>query len=246
MTDRAVIVTGPGGGIGKAIARQLRSEGYFVVGIGQRPTVTDCDAYVQFDLSLCEFSDEFQANCLDLIERDLEGRELSGLVNNAALQILGATRSISVRDWQRTLAVNLTAPFLLSQAFAGHLEKSNGAVVNVGSVHADATKPEFVAYATSKAALHGLTRSLAVDLGGKVRVCTVAPAAISTEMLEAGFEARQDERRLLDEFHPAKRIGDPVEVARAVSFLLDKRLPFQTGSTLTLDGGILSRLHDPS
>ena len=118
--------------------------------------------------------------------------------------------------------------------------------MNIGSVHAQATKPGFVSYATSKAALHGLTKALAVDLGGAVRVCAIAPAAIATDMLEAGFEGRASEREQLDAFHPAGRIGKPQEVAKVVAFLLQREMAFLTGSILTLDGGILSRLHDPS
>lgn len=102
-----------------------------------------------------------------------------------------------------------------------------------------------MAYATSKAALAGLTRALAVDLGGRVRVNAIAPAAISTPMLEAGFEGRPESRAELDRFHPAGRIGRPDEVARAAVWLASEESGFLTGATLAVDGALGVRLHDP-
>ena len=94
-------------------------------------------------------------------------------MNNAAVQILAPADAITFDQWRETLDTNLLAPFLLTQALLPELERGRGSVVNVASIHANLTKPGFVAYATSKAALVGLTRSLAVDLGGRVRVNAV-------------------------------------------------------------------------
>lgn len=246
MTNRAAIVTGPERGIGQAIATELRANGWFVVGIGLGTGADSCDSYIQFDLLQCEDNHRFISGCVGPVREAIAHRSLGALINNAALQLLGPTQTISLDDWQRSIAINLTAPFLLSQIFADDLSAAHGTIVNIGSVHAYATKPEFVTYATSKAALHGLTKALAVDLGGSVRVCAVAPAAIATDMLEAGFQERPDERAQLDAFHPAGRIGYPYEVAKVVGFLLQDEMQFLTGSILTLDGAILSRLHDPS
>jgi NAD(P)-dependent dehydrogenase (short-subunit alcohol dehydrogenase family) len=102
-----------------------------------------------------------------------------------------------------------------------------------------------VAYATSKTALVGMTRALAVDLGGRVRVNAVCPAAIATPMLVAGFEGRDAAYQELAAMHPAGRIGQPDEVAKACLMLADPQLGFLTGACLGLDGGIGARLHDP-
>jgi NAD(P)-dependent dehydrogenase (short-subunit alcohol dehydrogenase family) len=112
-------------------------------------------------------------------------------------------------------------------------------------VHARATKPGFAAYATSKAALHGLTQALAVDLGPDVRVVGIAPAAINTPMLRAGFEGDPNAFAQLEAVHPAGRIGTPEEVATTIVWLASSAAAFMTGSVLWLDGGVLSRLHDP-
>jgi NAD(P)-dependent dehydrogenase (short-subunit alcohol dehydrogenase family) len=171
---------------------------------------------------------------------------LSVLVNNAAVQILGRTEAVSVQDWEVTLRTNLVAPFMLAQALLPELERARGSVVNIASIHAVATKPGFVAYATSKAALVGLTRALAVDLGPRVRVNAVNPAATATPMLLAGFAGRERDLETLGRMHPLERIADPDEVARTALFLASDAASFITGSTLHIDGGIGARLHDPA
>ena len=173
-------------------------------------------------------------------------RPIRALVNNAAVQILGATEDIRPEQWHETLTVNVSAPFLLSQALVPHLRDAGGSILNIGSVHAQATKKGFISYATSKAALHGLTRALAVDLGPQVRVNCLAPAAVATDMLKAGFEGKEKEFSALEAAHPAGRIGDCEDVAQAALFMLSAKMTFVTGCCFYLDGGILSRLHDPA
>jgi len=134
---------------------------------------------------------------------------------------------------------------MLSRGLSGDLARSNGVIVNVGSVHAQATKPGFAAYATSKAALHGLTHALAVDLAPAVRVVTIAPAAIGTDMLRAGFVGNAEAFEALEGTHPLERIGTPREIGEAIAWLASPGAAFMTGSTVWMDGGVLSRLHDP-
>jgi NAD(P)-dependent dehydrogenase (short-subunit alcohol dehydrogenase family) len=93
--------------------------------------------------------------------------------------------------------------------------------------------------------LIGMTRALAVDLGSKVRVNAVCPAAIATPMLVAGFEGRPQAYQELADMHPVGRIGQPLEVARTCLLLADEQLGFLTGACIALDGGIGARLHDP-
>ena len=93
--------------------------------------------------------------------------------------------------------------------------------------------------------MHGLTRALAVDLGPKVRVNTLAPAATATPMLMAGFKGREEAFKNLEGCHPAGRIATPEEIAKIAVFLMSEDADFITGATLYADGGVLSRLHDP-
>ncbi|MXO67080.1 SDR family NAD(P)-dependent oxidoreductase [Altericroceibacterium endophyticum] len=247
MRQRSAIVTGITGGIGSAIGRKLREDGWFVVGLDRHDNCPDnaCDELVQFDFADCENQSAFSEECVSKVMSALGKRTLHALINNAGLQILSSLRELRLSDWQKSIAVNLTAPMLLSQAFLPQLETSKGAILNIGSVHARATKREFVSYATTKAALDGFTRALAVDLGPKVRAICLAPAAISTPMLMAGFEGHSAAFEQLEACHPAGRIGSPEEVARAAAFLLSDELPFLTGSSFYLDGGVLARLNDP-
>lgn len=247
MAKRAVFITGAAGGIGAALVRAYRDAGWYVVGSDRQASdQARCDAYISADLSSLASDEGALIQVVSEVRGCLRGLQLCALVNNAAAQILGPTEQVGREAWQHTLNVNLTAPFLLAQAFLPDLEAaSTGTILNIGSVHAQATKPEFVAYATSKAALHGMTRALAVDLGKRVRVVCLAPAAISTPMLLAGFEGREAAFRSLEACHPAERIGHAQEVADAALFLTGESAGFATGTTFWLDGGILSRLHDP-
>lgn len=246
MADRAVFITGIGGGIGSALGAAYREAGWRVIGSGRKaPGPGVCDAFIETDLDALAEDDDVLDQSTTAVHAALNGAALSALVNNAAAQILAPAEHLKGSEWRRTMNVNVTAPFRLSQAFLPDLEAAGGTILNIGSVHAQATKPEFAAYATSKAALHGLTRALAVDFGKRVRVVCLAPAAISTPMLMAGFEGRREAFNSLEACHPAERIGQPEEVAAAALFLTGPDAGFVTGTTFWLDGGVLSRLHDP-
>jgi len=247
MADRAAIVTGIAGGIGSSIGEVLQTAGWFVVGIDRTPPSGGCcDRFVQFDLAQCRDGRSFKSDCTDAILAAAGERPITALVNNAAVQRLASTKDISLADWDESIAVNLTAPLLLSQALARHLAANCGAILNIGSVHAQATKKEFVTYATTKSALHGLTRALAVDLGPQIRVVCLAPAAVATPMLTAGFAGKEEAFADLERCHALERIATPSEVAEAACFLLSDGASFFSGGTLFLDGGVLSRLHDPA
>lgn len=244
LTGQAALITGAAGGIGRALCAEFKREGYRVIATDiTRAEDIACDLFVEADLkALCRDEDKLAAFVQQLQVAD---SGLIALVNNAALQILNTTEALSVQDWRDTLDVNLLAPFLLTQALLPQLEKGHGSVVNIGSVHAVATKPRFVCYATSKAALVGLTRALAVDLGNRVRVNAINPAAVATPMLLEGFEGKDALYRELAGMHPLGRIAEPEEVAQVAVFLASRKASFITGAAFDVDGGILSRLRDP-
>ena len=108
------------------------------------------------------------------------------------------------------------------------------------------TKPKFISYATTKAGLEGLTRSLAVDIGSAVRVNMISPAAIDTPMLRASFNNNNEAYNELEKFHPTNSIGHADEIALIILSILNRDLSFLNGSIINLDGGIGSRLHDPN
>ena len=173
-------------------------------------------------------------------------KPLRALIHNAATQRLAPFSELSAQDWLESLIVNTIAPALISREFLAELIHQSGSIVHIGSVHSQLTKPGFTAYATSKAALAGLTRAMAVELGAKIRVNAIEPAAIATPMLDAGFADAQHLKAGLEACHPTASIGTPSDVARAVMFLLDPANSFLNGCVLPLGGGIHHRLHDPA
>lgn len=248
MTKRGVLITGCNGGIGAALVETFAEAGWTVIGADRvAPTGKSRAArVVAADLAqLCD-DEKKRADFAAEVRGALGGAPLAALVNNAAVQILGGVAQLSPADFITTMKVNAIAPFLLARAFLADLAAARGAIINIGSVHAEATKPGFAAYATSKAALHGLTRALAVDLGPDVRVVTLAPAATATAMLKAGFDGDPEAYAALEGVHPLKRIAAPAEIARLALFLASKDAAFLTGATVYADGGVLSRLHDPA
>ncbi len=246
MPEGAVVVTGSSGGLGSAICAVLKDAGYVVVGIDKHESgETNASTFIRFDICEVIHRPESADRLRQLVLDNCVESQIVGLVNNAAIQLLGATGELSLDEWSRTLEINLTVPFLMSKLFLKELTSCNGSIVNIGSVHGQSTKPGFVGYATSKAGLEGLTRAMAVDLGGSVRVNAIRPAAIATTMLEEGFDGSPQSRAELDSFHPVGRIGQPLEVGKLVSFLISDSAAFMTGAVVDIDGGVLSRLHDP-
>lgn len=243
----AVLITGANGGIGSALVKAYKKNGWFVIGTSRSGDDLDgADAVIKCDLDQLVLD----SNCRDILSLKLreilEGKAtLKCLVNNAALQILSPLGGISLNDWDKSFRVNLTAPMLLTQSFLDLLKENNGVVINVGSVHEQATKAEFITYATTKAAMGGMTRAMAVDLAGEVRVVCLAPAATATPMLKSGFEGKPEAYQALADAHPSRRIAEPEEIAEIACFLATDNAGFINGTTFYADGGVLSRLHDP-
>ena len=242
---KTALITGAAGGIGRALCRAFARESFRVVGLDRTGArVAGCAAFLAVDLERFCADEDYRESSLDRIRAEIPKGGLTALVNNAAVQILNPTEKITAADWTRTLSVNLVAPFLLAQGLLAELERARGTAIQIASVHAKLTKPGFVCYATSKAALIGLTKALAVDLGAKVRVNAISPAATDTPMLRAGLRGRGALARL-NRMHPAGRIAGPDEIARTALFLASDGARFMTGAVLEVDGAISSRLHDP-
>lgn len=242
----AVLITGAGGGIGKALCENFVEAGYFVVATDRPGISTSHEPLLPLDLEHFCNSQSTRKEFVSQAHKLLQGSRLCAIINNAAVQLLGAVTEISSDTFQSTMSVNVLAPLLLVQSFHDLLSEAGGSVINIGSVHAGKTKPGFVSYATSKSALLGLTRAMAVDLGKSgIRCNIIQPGAISTPMLEEGFIERQEARRQLDSFQPVGRIGRPQEIAELALFLCSPRAEFITGAEFAIDGGIGARLHDP-
>jgi len=247
MKSARVIVTGVSGSIGRAIAAYFTAQRYKVFGIDriERPADLAVDRYRQLDLERFVTAPAEAKALASEAATWTNGEGLSALVNNAAVQICGSLEDLDLSSWNRSLSVNVLAPFFLVRALLTHLEQGGGSVINISSIHARLTKPGFVAHSTTKAALSGLTRAMAVDLGSRVRVNAIEPAAIETPMLRASFEGREADFERLAACHPQGRIGSPEEVASLVFALTAGEFRFLHGACIDLSGGISARLYDP-
>lgn len=245
---KKVLVTGAAGGIGTALVHAFEKNGFQVIALDfvSKPKGLTCSQYLEIDLRKLVSSDSGVDEVFLRIKRAIDGDGLYALINNAAVQVLGGVESLTIQDWQHTLNINLLAPFRLVQGLLNELEQAEGCVINISSIHARLTKANFVAYATSKAALSGMTRAMAVDLGARVRVNAIEPAAIATDMLKAGFAGQPDLLSKLESCHPQCRIGSPEEVAALALSIASGDLKFLHGACVGMDGGISSRLYDPA
>lgn len=236
---RAVIVTGAAGGIGAALCRRMRGDGYIAIGIDQT-SAADADVDLRVDLRDSERVAE--------VARELAGDyDIKAIVHNAAVQPLGGAGETSPAEWSDTLRVNVIAIDALVSGARDSLAANDGSVVVIGSVHARATTGGITAYATTKAAVEGWVRSAALDLGPEIRVNAVAPGAIDTAKLREGFarwgeQSGAERKEVLRQRTALRRIGEPSDVAGAVAFLIGDDARFVTGTVLVVDGGATARL----
>lgn len=247
VMKRIALITGVAGGIGQAAAHLFAEKGWHVVGIDQKP-VWDIEGVAHFvtaDLSEPEAPEQ--------ILRELTDRErhLDALINNAAMQICKPLPEMTLPEWDRVMATNVRAVFLLAKSFHPLLKGRGAAIVNISSVHAVATSVNIAAYAASKGALAALTRAMALEFArDDIRVNAVLPGAVDTPMLRAGLNRDSspsfDEKQHLDHLaarHPLGRVGRPEDIARAILFLADNdQSSFMTGQALVVDGGATARL----
>lgn len=239
---RNVVVTGATGGIGRAIVTAFLAEGARVLGFGSR------------DESVAALREELDHERLAVAALDLRDRDaivaaareavtamgrVHVLVNCAGVAFEVPVLDIGDAQWDEVIAVNLTAPFVLSRELARHMAASGGGcIVNVSSVDAFIAESPYADYNASKAGLSMLTRSMAFELGHLgVRVTAVAPGATVTPMLEGGFEEPVYGRYM--GITPAKRYATPEEQANVVLFLASDEASYVNGVTVRVDGGML-------
>ena len=239
--DKIALVTGGRSGIGLAIAERLRDEGARVFTAQRLPA----DAFETIEADLADT--EAPARVMEAVIA-AAGR-LDVLVNNAGVMQEASVEAMDLAAWERTLRVNLTAPFLLIKAALPHLRRTRGSIVNVGSIEGLGSNPRHAAYCASKAGLHGLTRAVAVDHGSEgIRCNAVAPGWIDTDLNVDFIENMPDPaafRRDIGRIHPVGRTGAASEVAALVAFLAAAESSFVTGQVYTVDGGRMAKLGLP-
>jgi NAD(P)-dependent dehydrogenase (short-subunit alcohol dehydrogenase family) len=237
------LVTGAGRGIGRVVATTLAERGC-VVAINDldEPSATLEEIEAAGGQALAvpgDVSDESVVR--GMAERVVaEFGRLDVLVNNAGISTIVPAERTTLADWNRTLAVNLTGPFLTCREFGRvMLESGSGSIVNVASVAGLLGVADRAAYNASKHGLIGLTRTLAAEWGGRgVRVNAVCPGWVKTEMDEEDQGAGGYTDRDIEDRVPMARFATPQDVAAAVAFLADPaQSGFVNGHALSVDGG---------
>ena len=247
--DQVVLITGAGGGIGRATVHHFAEKDWRVIGVDRNEFGEDFPkdgCFIQADISNPESTEQIfkQARAFN--------STLHALVNNAAVQVAKPLVETTVEEWDAVMASNLRSAFLFVK-LAHPLIKAagGGAIVNVSSVHAIQTSANIAAYAASKGGLLALTRAMAIEFApDEIRVNAILPGAVDTPMLRAGLgrghAGHGDMQERLDNLARrtvSGKVGKPEEIARAIYFLADnEQSSFMTGQALVVDGGATARL----
>ena len=237
---RTLILTGASRGIGHATVKRFSSAGWRVITCSRQAFPEDCpweagpEDHAVIDLADPE---NLEAGITDM-RRRLEGGPLHALVNNAGIspkgsqgERLGAIGT-DMALWREVFQVNFFAPIMLARGLVEELEAGQGCILNVTSIAGGRVHPfAGSAYATSKAALAGLTREMAADFGPLgIRVNAIAPGEIDTAILSPGAQ------KLADEI-PLRRLGSAEEVASTIYFLCSGQASYITGTEIHINGG---------
>jgi glucose 1-dehydrogenase len=250
MTElKTVLVTGAGGGIGRACIHHFVEKGWRVIGVDRSDFGDDFPKsghFIKADISHPDSVEQIFQQAKNFHPA------LDALVNNAAVQVAKPIVDTTVEEWDAVMASNLRSVFLFVK-LAHPLMKTagSGAIVNVSSVHAIQTSANIAAYAASKGGLLALTRAMAIEFApDNIRVNAILPGAVDTPMLRAGLgrghvggENVQDRLDNLARKTVNGRVGTPEEIAHAIYFLADnEQSSFMTGQALVIDGGATARL----
>jgi NAD(P)-dependent dehydrogenase (short-subunit alcohol dehydrogenase family) len=251
LSDRVVVVTGAGSGIGRACAIEAAREGAKVIVAdinydGALETVKQIESEngiasaFKVDVSQPE-------SVMQMVNHTLNHySKVDTLINNAAIQVNKTIEDTTFEEWKLQLAVNLGGVFLCSKYLLPYLRQSRGNIINMSSVNGFFVEPMCAGYCATKAAIIGLTKAMAIDHGQDgIRVNCICPGYIDAGLAEGYFQIQPDPaqaRIYAKKLHALMRIGEPGEVARVAVFLASDDASFMTGSSVVVDGGFGSGL----
>jgi 2-keto-3-deoxy-L-fuconate dehydrogenase len=240
LDGKQALVTGGASGIGEATVRALSAAGARVI-------IADID--LQRADSICRELSGVSAVRLDITDEaaveDVFGKipAVDFLVNNAGIGFVGDIEETSLADFQRLFRVNVEGTYLVTRAGLPKLLEARGVIVNIGSVAGLVGFKRRFAYCSTKGAIVAMTRQLAVEYAGRIRVNCVCPGTVDTPFVEAYLESnhkheKEKVRAELNARQPVGRLGRPEEIAHMVVYLCSRESEFVTGAISVIDGGL--------
>jgi NAD(P)-dependent dehydrogenase (short-subunit alcohol dehydrogenase family) len=238
LTDKRVLITGGASGIGAATAARFLEEGAQVCILDR-----DAQACAASRHQLPGIAEAIIADVTDLMQVEAALAEavramgaVDVLINNAGISIRHNFLDITPEEWDKVIAVNLTGVFYVAQIAARHMwERGSGVILQTASTNGTMGYPYYADYNATKAGVIELTRSMALELAPKVRVCAVAPGYVLTPMQRAEYTDA-----MLEEVNskiPLRRHAKPEEIAALFAYLASDDAAYATGHVFTMDGG---------
>lgn len=241
-----IIVTGGTQGIGLAAARILAGQGHSVLIAGRDRTAGLAAEHAIGGATYIEADVGEEADCRAIVSRamDLSGGRIAGLVNNAGIGRRKPFAETAASDWDELMRINARSAYLMTRLALDGLIAARGSVVNVSSVAGRGGEEDLSLYAASKAALIGLTQSLALELGHVVRFNAICPGQVATRMMQRVLA--DDERRAAVEARiPVGRLALPREVGEVIAWLISDGSSYINGAVLPVDGGETAGIRTP-
>lgn len=252
FTGLRCVVTGAGGGIGRAVALRMAAEGAEVIAADLIPAAVESTAADAREQGLtgsiiARTVDVRLEDSVEALAKEFAETGVDVLVNNAGIEILGDITETAPEVWDEIMAVNLRGPYLVSRAMIPALrrsasERGEATIVHNASLMGLVSSAGLAAYCASKAGLVSLSRSMALDFApDRIRVNCVCPGIIHTSMLERRFDLTSNRDQAYADTAlrpPLHYLGQPEDVASAITYLAAPESRFVTGSALTIDGGV--------